>query len=73
MIRPTRWQRVKAAISQLICVVTYDGDEDEMLSSLAYRTQRKRLIATLDFLLGENHCKESYEWERQHYNVDRFK
>lgn len=73
MMRPTRWQRTKEALSQVLCVVLMDGDADEMLSSYAYRTNNRGLVACLDWLLGQGHCKESYEWERSHYNVERFK
>lgn len=71
-MRPSRWTRTKEACSQLLCVRLYDGDADEMLSSYAWRTKNKWLIACLDWLLGKGHCQESYEWERQHYRVDRF-
>jgi hypothetical protein len=72
MTRPSRWTRLLAAISQVLCVLFVDGDEDEMLSSYAHRTNNRGLIAWLDWLLGQGHCKESYEWERSHYNVERF-
>lgn len=73
MTRPSKWSRTLAAISQLICVVLVNGDEDEMLSSYAYRTNNQRLIAWLDWIFGQGHCKESYLWEKLHYNLERFK
>ena len=73
MTRPSRWTRIKEWASTGLCIVFFDGDGDEMLSSYAYRTQHRGLIAWLDFLLGKGHCKESYEWEKRHYNVERFK
>lgn len=71
-MRTTKWQRIKEALSQLLCVIIYKGDADEMLSSYAWRTQNTKLIGWLDWILGKGHCKESYEWEREHYKVDRF-
>lgn len=72
MLRPSRWSRFKEAFSQLLCVLLYDGDADEMLSSYAWRTQNTWLIAKLDWLLGKNHCHQSYVWEKTHYKVNRF-
>lgn len=72
MNRPNKITRMKEAFSQLLCVIFVDGDADEMLSSWSYRNN-SWLIKWLDWLLGENHCKEAYEWEKQHYNLDRFK
>lgn len=68
----TYWQRIKEWLSTGINVVVFNGDSDEMLSSRAYRCHWK-LAVFLDYLLGKNHCKESYEWEKEHYDVDRFK
>ena len=68
----SRYQRTKEALSQLLCVILYNGDADEMLSSYAWRTQNTWLIGWLDWLLGAGHCKESYEWERDRYRVERF-
>lgn len=73
MTRPSRWTRLKEAVSQVLCVLFVNGDADEMLSSYSYRTENRGLIAWLDFLLGKGHCQESYEWEKIHYNVERFK
>lgn len=67
-----RWDRFKESMSQVLCVVIVNGDSDEMLSSYAWRTQSKRLIGLLDWLLGGGHCYRSYEWEKSKYNVKRF-
>jgi len=64
-MRPTRKQRILEALSQLACVVFFDGDADEMLSSFAWRTQHTTLIRWLDWWFGAGHCKDSYEWERR--------
>jgi hypothetical protein len=64
-IRASRWTKARAAISQLICVIVMDGHENEMLSSYAWRTQNKKLISWLDWLLGKDHCQQSYEWETE--------
>jgi hypothetical protein len=66
-------QRILEALSQLINVVFFNGDSDEMLSSMAYRTNWFWLEGWLDFFLGKDHCREAYYWEKEHYNVDRFK
>lgn len=71
-MRTTKWQRIKEALSQFLCVIIYNGDADEMLSSYAWRTKNTKLIGWLDWILGENHCRDSYEWEKEHYKVDRF-
>jgi hypothetical protein len=72
MIPPSRWTRFKESVSQLLCVVLVNGDADEMLSSYSYRTNNRGLVAVIEFFLGKDHCKQSYEWERSHYNVERF-
>lgn len=66
-------QSVFEAFSQLIKVLFFGGDPDEMLSSYSWRTQNKTLISTIDYFFGDGHCKESYKWEKEHYNLDRFK
>lgn len=60
----SRWTKLKAAISQVFCVLLVNGHEDEMLSSYAYRTNHTTLIWILDSILGSGHCKESYDWEQ---------
>ena len=59
----SRLSRTLAALSQLTNVVLFDGHEDEMVSSRAYREQWK-LEAILDTVFGKGHCKQSYEWEQ---------
>lgn len=71
-MRASRFTRFKEALSQLLCVLLVDGDADEMLSSWSYRTDSK-LIPWIDWLMGKNHCQESYLWEKAHYDVDRYK
>jgi hypothetical protein len=66
-------QRIRELLSTGINVILFNGDADEMLSSRAYREQWSAMVGWLDWLLGAGHCKESYEWEREHYDVDRFK
>ena len=73
MSRPSRFSRFLESLSQCLCVVLVNGDADEMLSSYSWRTQSTTLIRWIDWMLGDGHCRESYEWERQHYKVDRFK
>ena len=68
----TRWVKTKEAVSQLLCVLLVNGDADEMLSSYAWRTQNLFLIGWLDWIFSAGHCKESYDWERANYKVDRF-
>jgi hypothetical protein len=34
---------------------------DETISSYAYRTKKKWLITTIDFMFGKGHCKNSLE------------
>jgi hypothetical protein len=65
-------QRVREWISTGINVILFNGDSDEMLSSRAWREQWVRMIYWLDWAFGQGHCRESYEWEKQHYNVNRF-
>lgn len=73
MIRPSRWTRLKEATSQWLCVACVDGDADEMLSSWAYRTGSK-LTTWINWIFrDENHCRDSYEWEKANYKVERFK
>ncbi|GIW89612.1 MAG: hypothetical protein KatS3mg109_0044 [Pirellulaceae bacterium] len=75
MTRPTRWQRLLEASSQWLCVLIVDGDADEMLSSWAWRNRDEypQLVRWINWLFRDpNHCRESYEWEKAHYNVDRF-
>lgn len=70
----SQWTNIKEATSQLIAVCLYrKAEPDEMLSSYAWRTKNAWLISCLDWLFGKGHCQESYEWEREHYNVERFK
>ncbi|GIW60314.1 MAG: hypothetical protein KatS3mg087_1380 [Patescibacteria group bacterium] len=76
MTRPTRRQRLFEAISQVLCVLLVDGDSDEMLSSWAWRNRKTNpnWERWINWLFNDpDHCKDSYEWERQHYNLDRFK
>jgi len=62
-VRASKWTKTKAAISQLLCVLIVNGNENEMLSSYAWRKQDAQLIGWLDWLLGSGHCRSSYEWE----------
>jgi len=64
--------RILEALSQLVNVAVYNGESDEMLSSRSYR-QSWKLEKWIDWWFGEGHCKECYEWEKAHYNLDRFK
>jgi hypothetical protein len=66
-MRPSRYTRTLEALSQLINVVLFDGDSDEMLSSRAYREHWTRVEWFLDSILGKGHCREAFEWEREHY------
>lgn len=63
--------RVLEALSQLINVAVFNGESDEMLSSRAHR-QQWQMEAWLDWWFGKGHCKEAYEWEKLHYNLERF-
>lgn len=72
MTRTSKLLRLKEAASQFLCVLLVNGDSDEMLSSWSYRT-RSRLEPWINWLFRDvEHCKKSYEWERAHYNVQRF-
>lgn len=67
------WTVVLEATSQWINAVFFRAkDADEMLSSRAHRQQWK-LETWIDWWFGAGHCKEAFEWERAHYNVERFK
>lgn len=70
---PSYRSRLLEALSQLLNVVAFNGESDEMLSSRAYRMKWGTMQWWLDLVFGRGHCKESFEWERLHYNVDRFK
>jgi len=63
-VRANRYTKTKAALSQLLCVLLVNGNENEMLSSHAWRTQDKRLIGWLDWWFGAGHCAESWAWEQ---------
>jgi hypothetical protein len=67
------FQKILEALSQLINVVIFNGDSDEMLSSRAYRSNWFKMEAFLDLVFGKGHCRESYYWEKEHYNVERFR
>lgn len=69
---PSYRSRVLEALSQLVNVVAFNGESDEMVSSRAYR-ERWKLEPWLDWWFGKGHCREAYEWERAHYNLERFK
>lgn len=71
--RASYWSRLLAAISQFINVAVFNGDEDEMVCSRAYRLKWATMQWCLDLVFGQGHCKECFQWERSHYNVDRFK
>lgn len=71
--RPSRWSRTLEALSQLLCVIVVDGDADEMLSSYSYRTNSWMLPWINWLFRSPTHCRDSYEWEKEHYNVDRFR
>lgn len=72
-MRPSRHSRLLESISQVLCVLLVDGDADEMLSSYSYRTN-SWMQPWINWLFNDqNHCRDSYEWEKAHYNVGRFK
>jgi len=58
--------RILEALSQLLNVAVFNGDSDEMLSSRSHR-ERWKLEAWIDWLFGQGHCKEAYEWEKANY------
>jgi hypothetical protein len=61
--KTTKWSKLKAAMSQVLCVLLVNGHEDEMLSSYSYRTNNTKLISFIEFFFGKDHCKNSYDWE----------
>jgi hypothetical protein len=72
MTRPSRLTRLREALSQVVCVLIANGDADEMLSSWAHRNG-SNLEPWINWLFRDpTHCQASFEWERSHYNVDRF-
>lgn len=52
--------RIGDAVSQLGNVVLLNGMANESISGRAYRENWK-IAKAIDFVLGKDHCKESYE------------
>ncbi len=70
---PTTYsQRIREWISIGLNVVLLNGRRNEMLSSRAYR-EGGSLERWLDWMFGAGHCKAAYEWEKEHYDVERYK
>lgn len=61
MSRPSYFARIGGAISQLGNVVLFNGDENYSISTDAHRLGRVKLEKAVDKLLGEGHCKASYQ------------
>jgi hypothetical protein len=74
--------RLGDAFSQLLNVLLFNGDSNHSVSGDAWRFQRKRLMAVLDFLFRpfeRDHCYKAHlhdvqkatllaqEWNRLHY------
>lgn len=72
---PPPWlERLGECVSQLfnIFIPPYnDSWGDEMFCSRAWRNNWK-IVSFLDFVFGKDHCKECYEWEKDHYDSPRF-
>lgn len=57
----SRLARIGDAISQLLNVIIYNGSPNYSISGDAYRKNRKRVVAIVDFISYEGHCKAAYE------------
>jgi hypothetical protein len=69
---PSYFTRCLVCISQTTNVVIFNGYPDEMLSSRCYRSDWQCLQFILDSILGKDHCKECYEWEKNRIDSPRF-
>lgn len=57
----TRLVKALDALSQLLNVIIFNGDENYSISADSYRYNRKYMMLFANLLfLNENHCKEAY-------------
>ena len=68
MKRPSRGYRLFDATSQRVNVLVFNGDPNFSMSGDAYRFNRKRFRAFVDWLFSwmeQNHCKLAHEADIQ--------
>ena len=63
----TRWMRFLIALDQALGTIIFrDCWPDETMSSYFWRTQKTNWIKRVDRVLGDGHCKASYEHSMAH-------